>query len=104
MHFTTVYYDVLWLRMYIGVHTQAHIHTFVYNTNSYYFSDCALAIVQSEQWEDAMRLCTPWENYTPMRLLVQNMPGELLFISTFVYKCDPLSENQPFSQNSILLI
>jgi len=42
-----------------------------------HYSDVALAIVQSDQWEDAMRLCTPWESYTPMKLLIQNMPGIL---------------------------
>ena len=40
-------------------------------------SDVALAIVQSEQWEDAMRLYIDDEELTPMKLLIKSMPGIL---------------------------
>ena len=38
-------------------------------------SDVALAIVQSEQWEDAMRMYNEYKELTPMKLLIKSMPG-----------------------------
>ena len=38
-------------------------------------SDVALAIIQSDQWEDAMRLYDDIDELTPMNLLIKSMPG-----------------------------
>ena len=46
-----------------------------------FISDVALAIVQSDQWEDAMRLYDEYEEVTPMKLLIKSMPGLLLYLN-----------------------
>ena len=38
-------------------------------------SDVALAIIQSDQWEDAMSQYDERDEITPMRLLIRSMPG-----------------------------
>ena len=50
-----------------------------YTLNNFSVSDVALAIVQSEQWEDAMRMYNDYEELTPMKLLIKSMPGIHLF-------------------------
>jgi len=49
----------------------------------FFVSDVALAIIQSDQWEDAMRHCTDYDHHTPMKLLIQSMPGIPSFVTGF---------------------
>ena len=49
------------------------------------YSDIALEIINSDHWDKAMRMCNA-NNITPMRLLIEFMPGNLP-MSTNMYIC-----------------
>ena len=53
-----------------------------------FISDVALAIIQSDQWEEAMRLYDEYEEVTPMKLLIKTMPGMCTFCFGEVIKND----------------
>ena len=44
------------------------------STYTLYYSEIALEIINSDHWDKAMRMCNE-NNITPMRLLIEFMPG-----------------------------
>ena len=43
------------------------------------YSEIALEIINSDHWDKAMRMCND-NNVTPMRLLIEFMPGMIMYI------------------------
>ena len=43
------------------------------------YSEIALEIINSDHWDKAMRMCNH-NNITPMRLLIEFMPGDHVII------------------------
>ena len=44
------------------------------------YSEIALEIINSDHWDKAMRMCND-NNVTPMRLLIEFMPGIIIMYS-----------------------
>ena len=59
-------------------------------TYTLYYSEIALEIINSDHWDKAMRMCTE-NNVTPMRLLIEFMPGIIKQLCKHValYACVP---------------
>lgn len=70
----------------MSVYNQLQLATKVFV--NFTISDVALAIVQSDQWEEAMRLYDEYEEVTPMKLLIKTMPGMCTFCFGEVIKND----------------
>ena len=51
------------------------------STYTLYYSEIALEIINSDHWDKAMRMCNE-NNITPMRLLIEFMPGNHGSINT----------------------
>ena len=62
--------------MHTCIYIYIYIHTsYIDFSVNFSVSDVALAIIQSDQWEDAMRMYNDYEELTPMKLLIKSMPG-----------------------------
>ena len=48
------------------------------------YSEIALEIVNSDHWDKAMRMCNH-NDITPMRLLIEFMPGDYTAMHTYIY-------------------
>ena len=62
-------------------------NTIPYHTYALYiYSEIALEIINSDHWDKAMRMCND-NNVTPMRLLIEFMPGNHVNIKLHSMLC-----------------